>query len=139
LTGITVPESVTRIESQAFAEDSNLTGIYFKGNAPTFDSHMDIFSDANRVTAYYLPWTLGWDTTFAGRPTAPWLDPQRSGAFWFPITGPIGQVVEVEASTKLVGSLWVPVATNTLINGSSYFHDPYWTNYPSRFYRLRWR
>jgi hypothetical protein len=27
--------------------------------------------------------------------------------------------------------------TNTLAGGSFYFSDPEWTNYPSRFYRVR--
>ena len=28
------------------------------------------------------------------------------------------------------------IASNTLVNGASYFSDPEWTNYPGRFYRL---
>jgi hypothetical protein len=31
---------------------------------------------------------------------------------------------------------WCPVQTNTLTEGSAYFTDPQWTNYPARFYRL---
>ena len=47
-------------------------------------------------------------------------------------------VVVVEASTNLANPIWSPLATNTLTSGSSYFSDPQWTNYPGRFYRLRW-
>jgi hypothetical protein len=43
----------------------------------------------------------------------------------------------VEACTNLANPIWSPLATNTLSNGSSYFSDPQWTNYPTRFYRLR--
>ena len=46
-------------------------------------------------------------------------------------------MVVVEASTDLAQPLWAPVGTNTLTDGSSYFSDPQWTNYPGRFYRLR--
>jgi hypothetical protein len=43
----------------------------------------------------------------------------------------------VEASTTLANATWSPISTSTLISGSSYFTDPQWTNYPTRFYRLR--
>jgi hypothetical protein len=36
-----------------------------------------------------------------------------------------------------IRSLRQPVITNTLVNGTNYFSDPQWTNYPGRFYRLR--
>jgi uncharacterized repeat protein (TIGR03803 family) len=44
--------------------------------------------------------------------------------------------VVVEACTNLASPVWLPVATNTLTGGSSYFSDPQWTNYNTRFYRL---
>jgi len=37
----------------------------------------------------------------------------------------------------LAHPVWLPIATNTLANGSSDFSDPQWTNYPSRFYRFQ--
>ncbi len=46
-------------------------------------------------------------------------------------------VVVVDACDTLANPIWSPVATNTLTDGTSYFSDPYWTNYPSRFYRFR--
>jgi len=41
----------------------------------------------------------------------------------------------VEASTNLHN--WTPVSTNTLVNGTNYFSDASFTNYPQRFYRVR--
>ncbi len=32
--------------------------------------------------------------------------------------------------------VWIPPQTNTLTNGSFYFIDPQWTNYPARFHGL---
>jgi len=46
-------------------------------------------------------------------------------------------VTVVEASTDLTTSSWSPLQTNTLTADSSYFSDPNWTNYATRFYRLR--
>jgi hypothetical protein len=95
---------------------------------------------------YYMPGTTGWGSTFGGRPSVLWNpqvqtdDPSfgvRTNRFGFAITWASGMVVVVEASTNLVNPLWSPVATNILTDGSSYFRDPQWTNYPARLYRLR--
>jgi hypothetical protein len=43
--------------------------------------------------------------------------------------------VVVLASTNLLN--WTPVITNALVNGTYYFADSTWTNYPRRFYRVR--
>ena len=61
----------------------------------------------------------------------------QANCFGFNITGPTNLVIVVESTTNLVNSPWAPVTTNTLIDGSSYFSDPTWTNSPARFYRLR--
>ena len=42
----------------------------------------------------------------------------------------------VEACTNLASPVWTPLQTITLTNGSFYFSDPQWTNYPGRFYGL---
>jgi len=60
----------------------------------------------------------------------------QSNEFGFTITGASNLAVVVEASSNLVNSAWVPLSTNTLTGGSSYFSDPQWTNFPGRFYRL---
>jgi hypothetical protein len=126
----------------------NLTGVYFKGNAPSVGEY--VFTYADNATVYYLPGTTNWGTTFGGRPTVLW-NPQaqrnvsfgvRTNRFGFNIIGSSNLVIVVEACTDLANSSWSPVGTNTLntfigTNGSSYFSDPDWTNYPGRFYRLR--
>jgi len=92
-----------------------------------------------------LPGTTGWGTTFGGIQTALW-QPQiqtndgsfgvQSNGFGFDITWASGMTVVVEACTNLVNPSWFPVETNFLNNGSFYFRDSSWTNYPVRFYRL---
>jgi hypothetical protein len=155
LTRVTIPSSVTNIGDSAFAGCSSLTSVSFQGNAPSFGTNVfDYWSQWWRwlsqvwdpATVYYLPGTTGWSTNFAGVPTEPWL-PQvqtsdtifgiRTNQFGFNITWASGMTVVVEASTDLVNPTWIPVSTNTLTSGSSYFSDPQWTKYPSRFYRIR--
>ena len=57
--------------------------------------------------------------------------------FGFTLAGSSGLVIVVEACTNLANPTWSPVKTNTLTGDSSYFSDPQWTDYPSRFYHLR--
>ena len=144
LTSITIPKSVTSIGSFAFANSTSLTGVYFQGNTPSNDS--TAFSSDNNLTVYYLPGTSGWGTTYGGRSTKLW-NPivqtksatfgVRTNRFGFNITGTSGLVIVVEACTNFSNPVWQPVQTNTLTGGSSYFSDSKWTNYSSRFYRLR--
>jgi hypothetical protein len=61
----------------------------------------------------------------------------QTNGFGFIISWATNSPVVVEASTTLVNPIWAPLSTNTLTGGSSYFSDPEWSNYPSRFYRLR--
>jgi hypothetical protein len=61
----------------------------------------------------------------------------RTNRFGFGITGTSGIVVVVEATTNLANPVWAPLATNTLTGAPLYFGDAQWTNFPSRFYRLR--
>jgi hypothetical protein len=60
----------------------------------------------------------------------------RSNQFGFNVTGTPGIPVAVEACTNLAGNAWTALQTCTLTNGSMYFSDQQWTNYPARFYRL---
>jgi len=60
--------------------------VYFKGNAPETPQGIDLFSGtlfsgASKVIVYYRAGTTGWKTTFAGRPTAIWVD-QPSYSEW---------------------------------------------------------
>ena len=111
-----------------------------------------MFNGDNNVTVYYLPGATGWSSNFDGRPTVLW-NPQaqtndgsfgvQNNQFGFNITGNSNLVVVVEACTNLASPIWSPVSTNSLntfvgTNGTSYFSDPQWTNYPCRFYGFSW-
>jgi hypothetical protein len=105
-----------------------------------------VFSGDNNATVYFVPGTTGWETIFGGRPTVLW-NPQvrtsgasfgvRTNLFGFTITGTTNIPIVVEASVNLATASWSALQTGTLTNGSIYFSDPQWTNYPARFYRLR--
>jgi hypothetical protein len=116
-----------------------------EGSAPSLGG-TNVFLYDNSVTVYYLPGTTGWGTNFAGVPTALWT-PQvltnnsifgvQTNEFGFDVSWASGMSVVVEVSTDLVKGVWSPLATNTITGGSFYFSDPQWTNYSSRFYRVR--
>ena len=138
------------IEDYALYGCWNLAGINFKGNAPGLGAGaLGTAGNYDPATAFYLPGTSGWSSTFGGLPTALWFLPNplildnctsfgvRTNAFGFIISWATNISVVVEACTNLANHTWSPVATNTLTGGWSYFSDPRWTNYHSRFYRLR--
>jgi hypothetical protein len=146
LTNVTIPASVTSIGNDAFYACSKLTRVYFQGNAPSVGS--DLFYRDHSVKAYYLPGTTGWDVFSSSTGvTAVLWQPQtqpsiasvgvQSDQFRFTINGTSNLVIVVEATANLANLNWSPVGTNTLTSGTSYFSDPQWTNYPTRFYRLR--
>jgi hypothetical protein len=145
LTSLTVSASVTSIGTLAFNLDPDLTTIYFDGDAPAF-AWSAFLDTQNTVTVYYVPDTSGWDTNSSGLPAALWLPQAQSGdasfglktnQFGFNINWVDGRTVVVEAATDLANPIWTPVGTNTLTDGSSFFSDPQWTNYPGRYYRIR--
>jgi hypothetical protein len=140
---VSIPNSVTTIGDSAFAGCTNLAGVYFHGNTPSLGG-TNVFSGADYSILYYLPGTVGWGTTFAGRPALP-CNPQvldssvgvRANQFGFTFTGSYGMLIVVEACTSLDNPVWVPMQTNTLGVGTVYFNDPNSTHYVRRFYRLR--
>jgi len=147
LTNVTIGNRVATIWSQAFHACSKLTKAYFWGNAPSGND--TIFSGETGIV-YYLPGTTGWDPTFGGWPTTLWYPPNplilgsgyglgiTTNGFGFTISwAPYASIV-VEACTNLSNPVWSPVSTNSLLNGTNCFCDPSWTNYPNRFYRVRW-
>jgi hypothetical protein len=146
LTSITIPGSVTNCGPGAFYACYDLQSVYFQGNAPAGDSLE--FADDTNVVVYYLPGTTGWSdfSTEPGVPTVLWNPHIQTGdgsfgvqsnQFGFNITGNTNLVVVVAACTNPTNPVWQPIQTNTLTGGASHFSDPQWTNYPSRFYRVR--
>ena len=153
LTNVTIPNSVTSIGLYAFTGCDHLNKVYFLGNAPRVNGEVGsadstVFSGESG-TAYYVPGTTGWGSTFGGWPTALWYQPNpmilgsgyslgvTTNQFGFTISWATNVAVVVEACTNLAQPVWSSVETNTLTDGSSYFSDPQWTNFPSRFYRVR--
>ena len=149
LTSVTVGSGVTSITNYAFHNCSSLKSIYFMGNAPAIDLNSETGTPA---IAYYLPGTTGWGPMLGALwPTVLWNPQAQTGnpsfgigtnGFGFTIVGSSNLVIVVQAATSLDNPVWVPVSTNTLntfvgTNGTAYFSDPQWTNYPSRFYRFR--
>jgi uncharacterized repeat protein (TIGR03803 family) len=63
LASVMIPSSVTSIGETTFYNCTNLTGIYFQGNAPSYVGY-DVFYEDTKATAYYLPCATGW-TDFA--------------------------------------------------------------------------
>ncbi len=141
---LVIPAGVTSIGDYALGGMYNLKSVFFTGNAPT-NLGVGILQ-GDPVTVYYLPGTAGWGPTFAGYPTVLW-NPQpqtrdgkfgvRTNRFGFNITGTAGIPLVVEAATNLTGAAWTTLQNCTLTNGSIYFSDSQWTNYPRRFYRIR--
>jgi hypothetical protein len=61
----------------------------------------------------------------------------QSNRFGFTISWATNTSVVVMACTNLANPVWKPVQTNLLVNGTNYFSDSKWTNYPGRYYRIR--
>jgi hypothetical protein len=61
----------------------------------------------------------------------------QSDGFGFNVTGVADTAIVIESCTNLANPVWVSLGNCTLTNGSLYFSDPTWTNYPGRFYRIR--
>jgi hypothetical protein len=147
LTNVTIPNSVTAIGAYAFQDCTSLIRAYFQGNAPRVGANA--FHVTIHAIVYYLLGTTGWSTTFAERPTAPWLlaypvilttAPNfgvQTNNFGFVISWATNAPVVVEACTTLSNPSWSAVSTNTLTDDWSNFSDARWTNYPNRFYRVR--
>jgi hypothetical protein len=152
LHSVTLPSTLTAIWTAAFGGCLNLTAAYFLGDAPPWigpnqGGGGEPFVADNKVTVYYLPGKIGWlPAPDLGAPVVLW-NPQmqtsdgrfgvRTNRFGFNVTGTANIPVVIEACTNLANPVWSPVSTNTLTNGSSYFSDSEWTNYPARLYRLR--
>jgi hypothetical protein len=147
LTKVILPAGVTRLGNQAFFRCTSLAGLYCRGDAPTVEGGY-VFTQVPG-TVYYLPGTSGWGSLVGGRPTAPWWLPApviigfgssfgiRTNQFGFVVSWATNGSVAIDACTNLASPAWIPLQTNSLVNGSSYFSDPDWTNHPVRHYRIR--
>jgi hypothetical protein len=150
LTSATIAGGVLSLGEEAFARCSKLTSVYFQCNSPTAD--WSVFNDAglapgDPVTSYYLPGTTGWGGFSAntGHPAALW-NPLiqtgdgsfgvQNGQFGFNITGTTNIPIVVEASTSLAGSVWTPLQSLTLTNGTYYFSEPFQPGSSGRYYRI---
>ena len=144
LPNLVFPQGLVNVGGSAFLLCTNVTAFFFRGDAPTLGSGA-FFAD-QKATVYYLPGTTGWGPTFGGLPTMLWL-PQvetsgsgfgvKTNQFGFTLNWANGMSVVVEACTNIANPVWLPVATNVISGGSSYFVDPGWSKYPRQFYRLR--
>ena len=146
LTNLVIPASVTQIGAQAFGYDEYLTNVFFLGNAPVqVADQSGAFAAYPIATLYYLPGTTGWTAQFSNATNVLW-NPiiqtndghfgVRSNQFGFNITGTTNIPIVVEACTNLANPVWTPLTNVSLTNGSFYFSDPQWTNYPGRFYGI---
>jgi hypothetical protein len=61
----------------------------------------------------------------------------HSNQFGFTISWATNLSIVVEVCTNLVKPAWQPIQTNSLTAGTNYFNDSTWTNFRSRFYRVR--
>jgi hypothetical protein len=153
LTSLTIPDSVTNIGNEAFQGCSSLASVYFMGNAlPTNQGIFENYPGSTPMTAYYLPGTTGWGSTYDGIPTALWTLPNplilkssrlgaQSNGLGFTVSWATNKSVVVEACTDLANPVWQPLQTNTLTatatGGWFQFSEPVQTNNAGRFYRLR--
>ena len=143
---VTIPNSVTSIGVGAFGLCDSLNAAYFQGNAPSEDGLA--FESNPATTAYYLPGTTGWGTSFGGAATALWYQPQpqvlsfepsfgvHDGQFGFTISWATNAAVTIQACTNLSKPAWISLTTVALSSGTNYFNDSRWINYPSRYYRV---
>lgn len=69
LENISIGNNVTNLKSAVFQNCTNLTSIYFKGDAPTLGNCVFTFANEN-ATVYYLPGATGWGESFGGLKTA---------------------------------------------------------------------
>jgi len=148
LTRITIyGSSITNVGAYAF-QSCPIKYLFCTGNAPPSSPNgFNSFPALYGATAYYLAGTSGWNTfsTNTACQIVEWNPPTLtnngntvilSNQFGFSITGTTNLPIVIEASSNLATGTWTPVQSCIITNGSIYFTDPSWTNYPSRFYKV---
>jgi len=141
LQSVTLPNSIASIDQWVFSACASLQAVCLQGDAP--EPNLSAFDGAELAVVCYLPSTTGWESTFSGRPALVW-DPRidtgdpgfgvTTDGFGFAITASNDLTVVVEASDSPGGPEWVPVGTNALTAGASFFNDPQWSGFERRFY-----
>jgi hypothetical protein len=145
LTSLTIPKAVANIGYKTFWSCSALRSIFFAGNAPLLVEGSFTDATGNNRIVYYLPGTAGWGGSFGGCPAVLWNPRIQTGKAGVGQTSPVGVSVVgtpnipfvLETAANVTTGPWTSLQTGTLTNGSVSFTDPEWTNYPSRFYRIR--
>jgi BspA type Leucine rich repeat region (6 copies) len=97
LVTVTVGNGVTRIGNNAFYLCTGLRGVYFTGNAPGIGAW--IFAGANNAIVYQLSSTIGWQTTYGGRPVLLW---RSQGPFEFAVNQGTVTITRYTGSRKHV-------------------------------------
>lgn len=145
LTIIRIPPNVTSIgagRGETFAGCERLKGVYFEGNRPVHGSR--IFHESLDVVVYRLPDATGWTSSdYADRPVQLWL-PQTA---LIPRESSSGSTLDVQASwangrdivletrDHLVHGAWVPIDTNTTVEGQTLFSIPLPPDQATGFFR----
>ena len=137
---VTIPGSVNDLGDLAFYDCDGLRRVYFAGGAP--DHGWSVFGSSTNATVYYLPDRGGWNGTYAERPAILWnpifaaVDPGANPVSWT-VTGTPNIPTAFEFRTNILTGQWRRLLTTNLSStGSCNLHDPDWTNFPSRFYRI---
>ena len=148
LSSVTIAASVTSLRYALFTESSNLTSVYFQGNAPAVVGNPydgPVFYGNKSLTVYYLPGTTGWSNTFEGVPAVPWNPLVQTGGgrfgvqngqFGFDIEGTAGIPIVVEGCTNLAKPVWTRLTNGMLTGGLFHFSEPAQAEGPGRFYRI---
>jgi hypothetical protein len=98
LTNVTIPASVTSIATLAFADCTNLAGVFFLGNAPVLGDSSVFHGDS--ATVYYVSGTTNWGASFGGLTTV-LLNPQ-----WLQVTITPAAAITAGAQWEVDGGAW---------------------------------
>ncbi len=110
LTNITIPASVISLGSSAFSDCTNLTGIYFLGNAPGAD--LTVFAGDYHAIVYYPPGTTGWSSPFDGLLAGQLNPPSPAGDFYYYTT--INDTIIINGYNGTGGDIGIPSTINGL-------------------------
>lgn len=122
LSNVVIGTGVTNIADYAFEGDNDVKAFYFLGNAPDYGTN--IFGGVNNATVYYLQFTSGWSSPFAGLTAVAWNPPlpplgvatySNQPVLFFALPAPfpasIGTNYVLQMTTNLASSNWVTVTS----------------------------